>query len=227
MSTQNEKPIIFNSEMVRAILNGKKTQTRRVIKPQPEILNESSFGFPVSQYNKATNLKGNLWRYKTGKYRPHKNSASRQVISKPFSCPYGQVGDKLYVREAYRVCNMDIYRDQALMIHYYSDRVYKSVVVTNAEMKLWKARKKPFMKTPGRFMYKSLARIWLEITNIRVERVQDISESDCYKEGAIDPKLIPCSPYEIFAELWKSIYPGSWEVNPWVWVVEFKKINNE
>ncbi len=209
----SEHPILLNTEMVRAILNGKKTQTRRVIKPQP--------------LGKPTGIKvyGSI-----PKWRARYGYQVATGFDYEWNCPYGQVGDKLYVREAYRVCNMDIYRDQALMIHYYSDRVYKSVVVTNAEMKLWKARKKPFMKTPGRFMYKSLARIWLEITNIRVERVQDISETDALSEGVITGSSAMGHTFaakEHFMGLWRSIndkrgFGG--EVNPWCWCISFKKI---
>jgi hypothetical protein len=194
MAKQNEKPVIFNSEMVRAILDGRKKQTRRIIKPQPNY--QKRFGEPKAE------IKVNI--------------ANRK-------CPYGQVGDTLWVRESFRIPNMDFDKEQALMVHYYSDRSYCSVDITNDEMKLWKARKKPFAKTPGRFMYKSLARIFLEITNIRVERVQDISENDAEAEGTNCNRTYR----EDFKNLWDSINAKrgyDWDKNPWVWVVEFRKL---
>jgi len=93
--------------------------------------------------------------------------------------------------------------------------------ITKAEWDKWENRKSQFGKTPGRFMYKSLARIWLEITGVRVERVQEITQSDCISEG-ICPHL-PC----YFQKLWDSLNAKrgfGWDKNPWVRVIEFKKI---
>jgi hypothetical protein len=138
---------------------------------------------------------------------------------------------------------MDVDREQALMVHYYSDRTYNSVTLTDAEMEKWKARKKPFAKTSGRFMYRSLVRIWLEITNIRAEQVQKISEEDCYKEGLtendkyVEDRIktygeikeeyidVYSSMQDAFSLLWDSLHgKGAWHRNDWVWVREFKRI---
>ena len=206
-----EHSIIFSTEMVRAILDNRKSQTRRIIKPQPF---------------RDEGEKQWVYRYPSRKKEclkfPDATSALKDI------CPYGRVGDTLWVREAFRVPNMDIDREQSLMVHYYSDWSYKSVVMTVAEMKLWKARKKPFSKTSGRFMYKSLARIFLEITNIRVERVQDINLADIKAEGlSIDKKFQETK--DAWIKLWDSINAKrgyGWDKNSWCWVIEFKKGND-
>ena len=175
----NEYPILFNTEMVRAILAGKKTQTRRVMKPQPD--------------ETKARWTGERWEFHMGYPIGHD-------VPK---CPYGKPGDKLWVRETW--CP-----------NYYSDgRVgYKAdwrnpLPEVVAETK-WK---------PSIFMPKSAARIWLEIVDVRVERVRSITSTDAIAEGInIDT--------ENFHELWNSINAKrgfGWDVNPWVWVVEFSK----
>lgn len=201
-----EHPILLSTEGVRAILDGRKTQTRRIIKFESLPTWEIDCLVRNAVYFRLIN-------------RP-------DIASHRVECPYGQVGDRLYIKESYRVCNMDMDRKQALMVHYYSDRTYESVVITNAEMKLWKARKKPFAKTSGRFMYKSLARIFLEITNIRVERAQEINLADIKAEGlSIDRKFQETK--DAWINLWDSINAKrgyGWDKNPFAWVVEFKQL---
>ncbi len=171
-----EYPILFNTEMVRAILNDTKTQTRRVVKPKPD-------------YQACT---GDL--FKDGEY---------------IKCPYGKAGDRLWVRETFGFINETC------------GIVYKANGC-NSIVPKWK---------PSIFMPRKLSRITLEITDIRVERVQEITEADAKAEGVI-PKI----PYESkftyyyrfpFVILWDSINEKrgfGWGENPWVWVVEFKRL---
>lgn len=175
-----EHPIIFSGEMVRATLDGRKTQTRRIIKPQPADM-------------KPLGPNGSLYPYRIGKKIP---DMGNHRVWEPIKCPYGKVGDRLWVKESYRVCNRDFDKQQSVMVHYYSDKSYHSIKLTDSEWYLWTHRKKPFMKTSGRFMYKSLARIWLEVTNIRVVRVWDSINT---KRGF------------------------GWSENPFVWVIKFGK----
>lgn len=180
-----DRPIIFNSEMVRAILDDRKTQTRRVIKPQPY---RDDRGW--------LHWKGKVW-----------------VLPMQDMCafnPYGLVGNRLWVREAFNDWDG---------VHIRKPRyraTEENYINTN-----WK---------PSIHMPKLYTRLWLEITGIRVERVQDISEEDCHKEGV---NFLHTDMEEggaiknYFSSLWDSINAKrgySWESNPWVWVIEFRKV---
>lgn len=225
----SERPMIFNSEMVRAILDGRKTQTRRVIKPQPKF-----------KYHKVCNKE--VWCWK--QYVWGKDGLSPNVLSIGSNCPYGKVGDVLWVKEKYRVASLVSSNCDGTTTFdiQFADDSYKRV-----------SEIEPSSKPAGRwyssiFMPKWATRIWLEITGIRVERVQDISEKDAKAEGIKPyPNDIPitvqgigagCEGYiaEVgkltkhklaFCELWDSINAKrgfGWDKNPWVWVIEFKRI---
>jgi len=104
--------------------------------------------------------------------------------------------------------------------------IFEGKRLTDAEWKKFSKRKRKYARTSGRFMYKSLARIFLEITNIRVERVQDISEDDC-KSEAIPKAYGILKPKVGFARIWDEINAKrgyGWDKNPWVWVIEFKRL---
>lgn len=173
-----ERPILFSGEMVLAILDGRKTMTRRVVKPQPE---------PDTDC-------------------PH--HVGTGIERKARICPYGKPGDRLWVRETF--CS---FPDGNIF--------YRADNDERAPMKGWK---------PSIFMPRALSRITLEIKNVRVERLQDISENDAKAEGTDGERYLGqgfdhCVYREAFRTLWESINgPGSWESNPWVWVVEFKQI---
>lgn len=212
--TTTERPILFSGPMVRAILEGSKTQTRRVIKPQPEF----SFGcwYPCKGHKKA------LY------YADH--AQFRGAMPKEFS-PYGKPGDRLWVRETWadmaELTNGDygrmaIYRDDNIE-RYGNEDEY--VDVTAASM-LWR---------PSTHMPRWASRITLEITGIRVERLQEISGKDVLAEGVDNGKSNPTMGirYEnmqrmAFQELWQSTYGNrqfyAWSDNPWVFVIEFKRI---
>lgn len=195
-----ERPILFNGAMVRAVLDGSKTQTRRVMKQPPCFVNGEV---------------GNV-------------------------CPYGSIGDRLWVRETF-VQGWDIepvtdclmqfddegnelpkktwYRATDSHIHWSDDDGWETNVP-------WK---------PSIHMPRLASRITLEVTGVRAERLQDISQSDARAEGAppSHPSIDVVSrkfgyadfPRSWFGQLWEQINgDGSWDENPWVWVVEFRRL---
>ncbi len=207
MPTQKETGLICTGENVRRILAGIKSQTRRVVKPQPEYreylgqdaLYDEDYGYVGVKNSK-------IFEY----------------------CPYGKVGDRLWVRESFQIEDYT-FRRNCVGGKYLADNKEFWTEVYLREYDLIKNRKFPLRATSGRFMYKSLARIWLEITGVRVERAQDISESDAVAEG-IDKDLLPCSPYELFANLWDSINAKrgyGWDTNCWVWIIEFRQLQEQ
>ena len=206
-----ERGMIFNAEMVRALLSGRKTQTRRIIKPQPE----------------AT-LSGSL----SGKWlsRPLNGLLLPKIEDIAIHCPFGVVGDRIWVRETFQGPLFDY----DLMDSYCKDPtpfekpefcVYKADGVPAPEFYdaddelhcCWR---------PSIHMPRWASRILLEITNVRVERLKSISDGDAIREGCstADMKSGDCVA-DVFARLWASIYGDeSWNSNPWVWVIDFKRI---
>lgn len=187
-----ERPILFSTPMVQAILSGRKLQTRRIVKDYMLQNNEDP---EIEEFLKVTVL----------------------------NCPYGKVGDLLWVRET--IMNHKWIGE----FHYKADKDNSFI----KEMKGW------FI--PSIHMPKEAARIWLEITDIKVERLKDISEEDAIAEGveriadgfknyAKIPKLISTlqcfdKAYYSYLSLWESINGfESSELNPWVWVITFKRV---
>ena len=204
-----ERPILFSGPMVRAILNGTKTQTRRVVKPQPRRM----MGGWVRMFN--------VWMF------PNVCPVYRM------KCPYGVPGDRLWVREAWRTT-------EGL------DHVKPSNLVPGApilyEADIWNdGFPYGFPKgklRPSIFLLRWASRILLEITSVRVERVQDITEEDAKAEGIkhgmdavyasalLEDKPL-CPARREFMLLWDTLNAKrgfGWDENPWVWVVTFKKI---
>lgn len=231
-----ERQILFSAPMVRAILDGRKTQTRRVIKTQPKgDFWRSSFDFIRHILQWTTVIEPvSTW--------PHK----------PVKCPYGQVGDRLWVRETCRAKELsdvearqravdlgDEYPEYGLDgVEYLADYFFRPIENTQEASQRWcdlnAYRGKQGATVPPIHMPRWASRITLEIVSIRVERLQEISEADAIAEGCpgfyapmhpdqgqTDGQL----PHQEFAALWESINgAGSWDANPWVWVVEFKKV---
>jgi len=226
-----EHPILFNSDMVRAILEGRKTQTRRIIKPQPWV-RRTAIKLTLAYHICDDPILADVW------YLSDQNGDTSPLGK----CPYGKPGDVLVVKEGYRIRSCVSRGKNSVVRGYYTadDRRFK-IQLTDAEYSRWNARKKPFDRTPGRFMYKSLARLKPVVKSVRVERVQDISEADCIAEGIEESTVhgLPAfylydgrahwtaDPRESFQTIWDFINAKrgyGWDKNPWVWVIEFERL---
>lgn len=204
-----ERPILFSAPMVSALLAGTKTQTRRVVKPtrgRPiDFLGGGPIGGP--EWNNPE-----CWGYE------HHDSATWVLLRSrgepddaQYPCPYGQPGDQLWVRETF-----------AEGIHQMADVNHWAYAADHfgAQQRLgdrW---------TPSIHMPRWASRITLEITSMRVERLQDISVADAIAEGCPGGEHGDrYAALEQYRALWESINgPGSWDANPWVWVVEFRRL---
>jgi hypothetical protein len=192
--TAKERPILFSAPMVRGLLDGSKTQTRRAAK--------------LTDGGHVKEPRGHR------RWHPGDPNATQ-------ACPHGQPGDRLWVREAFRTTSRH-------------DPIKPSSLPANL---------RPGKYRPGMFMPRAASRITLEITSVRVERLQDISEADALAEGIkinVDSTGRPmvrisgkCPPVAYikdnslaaaeYASLWDTINgPGSWAANPWVWAIDFK-----
>ncbi|MGM8373424.1 hypothetical protein ACS6F6_07590 [Enterobacter hormaechei subsp. steigerwaltii] len=215
-----ERGMIFNGEMVRAILDGRKTQTRRIMKVQPDTpefglrrIIESSIANEIGMY---------FWS--------QEDARGIKARSKQFSCPYGDVGDRIWVRETFQGPLFDFEEMEA-----YQDDSSK---FKRPEFCVYKADGKPAPEffdadenlhccwRPSIHMPRWASRITLEITGVRVEQLNDISEEDARSEGISGSSARDVK--EAYAALWRSIYGSdSWRANPWVWVIEFKRIEGD
>ena len=221
-----ERPILFNAEMVKAILAGKKTQTRRLVKPQPAPL-------PGTPGHAIVDLSdGNATDHWGWLYGDEPNTCHVESMR----CPFGKPGSLLCIKEAFRfparvdnhsptwVGNESVVRGHAepwSPIHYEADGHRVDWTDEAGE--------------PGRlrdvlYMPHWASRLSLLVTDVRVERLQDISGDDIVAEG-IDGDFPPLLRGNIlhakFAELWESVYGkrATWASNPWLWVVSFKVVS--
>ena len=220
-----ERPILFSAPMVRAILAGTKTQTRRVVKPVGD-----DDGFVLLDHGNG------YWPYRSddgeSSFHTVKRGGKEYLDETPHACPYGQPGDRLWVRETFSwPRHQDGYAPSLWHsmdeIWYWADG--------NPDDGDW-TRPRPSIHMP-RFA----SRIDLEITGVRVERLADISEADAIAEGIYkdpDDEIPFNGPYypentdsqgywtarDAYCELWESLNgTGSWAANPWVWVIEFRR----
>lgn len=241
-----ERPILFSAPMVRALLADTKTQTRRVVK-SIELARGEARGVRVAPntfcYLDFDGVPGLSWRpfggSQTVPYPPEKVAAA---------CPYGERGDQLWVKETFAPCAAPALKGH---VHYRADGAVGLRQQTNGGDSWWArsghtlglAEKTlhgvwvgpPKKWKPSIFMTRKASRITLEVTGVRVERLQAISETDAMAEG------IACTnehrwglaatgrehnaPTHAFRALWESINGAdSWAANPWVWVVEFKRV---
>lgn len=196
-----ERPILFSAPMVRALLAGTKTQTRRIVKRQPDWV---------------------AWGRKMGEKHPTPMFRIGDQIVEAH-CPYGKPGDRLWVRETWGFHEPGIpaYRASA----------------TEDQLRFYRWR-------PSIYMPRQYSRITLNVAGVRIERLQAISVADAIAEGLLRhvgeietwwgngtegerPTHNACrwlSPVECYRDLWQSINgPSSWDANPWVWVVEFRR----
>lgn len=214
MSQAKERPILFSGHMVRAILNGQKTVTRREIKPSMRSA-DSSFELHLQE--------DESWR---PMHTFDESCLDAKGTEHPIVCPYGQPGDRLWVREAWladaqldSIAPRDLSQGEPIM--YPADG---SVRQTGCAM-ISQGRGRPSIHMP-----RWASRILLEITAVRVELLQDISEEQAEAEGVGFLRRAPdadetLTAAQLFECLWSSINGDeSWNSNPWVWVVEFKRI---
>lgn len=215
-----ERPILFSGPMVRALLAGTKTQTRRVCKPAATLSAVVEVPDPLER--------GQVYN---GSHFGDEDGEAQ------FACPYGGRGERLWVREAF--CKIIGQSGGWIETDYRATYTHGFRLGDSLGIrKKW---------TPSIHMPRDASRITLEITGVRVERLQDINEADAIAEGieraddffgcrcwrAYDePKgsdvVFPDDPIGSYASLWMSINgPGSWDANPWVWVLEFRRINSK
>lgn len=207
----NVNPILFNTEMVRSILDGRKTVTRRVIKPQPK---------SKLCYTFAGSHKKDIGRWEYPSKTAHEfwgeefkltDDIAEEELKKKWNPPY-HADDILYVRETWA-------QAAAHTFFYRADKTIQNI--------LWR---------PSIHMPKEAARIFLKVTSVRVERLQDIDDEQAKEEGAnwrngknvgFEEKMRR-SAVERFAEIWNATIKKSdldrygWNANPWVWVIEFE-----
>lgn len=205
-----ERPIIFGSPMIRALLDDKKTQTRRIVKPQP-----------IKQHHIGYLSRGaGVW--KAGYYvLTHYAS----TVSGPLACPYGQPGDRLWVRETHALrLDVNVKSDPEKAKQYC---LYRADEAGNpADEMNWHDYGGKW-RSPI-FMPREVSRITLEVVSVRVERLQEISEADARTEGVCESHLDDgVSARPSFGRGWDSINARrgfGWNKNPWVFVVEFRRV---
>lgn len=219
-----ERPIIFNAPMVRAILDGRKTQTRRIVKQVPRW---QHCGLDIMEWGLSA-----CYTEKDGRHWLDIQTDVDDNSHEEIFCPYGQPGDRLWVRETWAENLVLPLEDRPGGNWIYrADDKYTSTWRPSIHMPRWASR------------------ITLEIASIRVERLQEMRRDDAFREGVehvnpynVTPGLLPgmpaCfknyqkkdgwftgDPVSSFMSLWESINgSGSWNANPWVWVIEFREI---
>lgn len=189
------KPILFNTEMVRAILNGWKTCTRRLV---------SSRQFLGMLPDKCKNAApDDFLKGKRMTFKPYCDMTDAELIMTAYKAPY-EPGNILYVRETWKKAPNGYY--------YYEDWQRNDI----ADVTKWK---------PSIYMPKDAARIWLKVTDVRVERLQDMTDDDAEAEGCFDYTSTALG----FFDVWDSTIKKSdldrygWNANPWVWVIKFER----
>ena len=243
-----ERGMIFNGEMVRAILDGRKTQTRRIMKlqPKPSKSRPGDFWFSSKKLESMVHVSD---------LAPGNSPiADYHLFIQEHCCPFGAVGDRIWVRETWGVVSHELDEDgrirpwtpdrPATVIHEmpFGNGYYSGHAIYAADgdftwgdddgyedgRSCWK---------PSIHMPRAASRILLEITDVRVERLNAISEEDARAEGVAKLRGGFWKHYQpgwtqhqlsargSFVTLWKSIYGDeSWNSNPWVWVIEFKRV---
>ena len=232
-----ERPILFSAPMVRAMLSGTKTQTRRVVSKATMFGNKTQdtegFRPTIIEASDAGNLK---WQWA--------NPKTWSFASWPHNLPYGQPGDRLWVRETWKTTlhapgyenhnDPEDFQEGVATIAYQAGGDFKTVDDLDAKGDE-EARRGTLSWKPSIHMPRWASRFTLEVTSVRVERLQDISEADAKSEGIewafgqwknyTDPAVVCQKPVSSYRTLWESINgPGSWDANPWVWVVEFRRV---
>jgi len=207
-----EKPVLMNSEMVRAILAGQKTQTRLIINPQPVHVDGGYFWPGRNTYKIAWAAEDSAASQLPGfKVEPPTDWLVENA------CPFGKPGNRLWVRETF--AEFPELGEAPSGIGYKADLDHCGQVPVGNVLRTWdKVPAKPSIHMP-----RWACRILLEITDIKVERIRDISVEDALAEG-MNPFESEFPVRMMFEDLWHETYPGSWGRNDWVWVIEFKRV---
>ena len=211
-----ERPILFSAPMVRALLAGQKTQTRRMVKCR--------YPWEIQEDDD-----GKLWPW-------HPDYVTGGEWDGWVDCPYGQPGDRLWVRETFSPDFANHYPFDQFWYAADNDRQLE-IEILNGVRGIFSPESNvhvPFRWRPSIHMPRAASRILLEIVSVRVERLQDISEADALAEGvkSCEAELDTVGNWycheELYSMLWTKIngWEGysSWNANPWVWVVEFRRI---
>lgn len=193
--TVKERPILFSAPMVRAILDGKKTQTRRIVKPQPE-----------------------------GAWAAPGKTAS----------PYGVPGDRLWVRETFALVDQEAHGDIPCLLY---EEEFAGPYQRGEPTPIRPTGFERFGRVPSIFMPRWASRLTLDITEVRVQQLQEIGFDDARAEGAdpnfreqVDPCDAGCTGIHYgelwhYQRIWESINgKGSWDSNPWVWAITFARL---
>ncbi len=206
------KPILFNTEMVRANLDGRKTCTRRLVDPR------QFMGMLPDRCKNAT--PDEFLKNKRMMFKPYCDMTDAELIMTAYKEPY-QPGDILYVRETW--CALPV--NEAGHIRGHSVYYYKADGDLRPEG--WRGKWKPSIHMP-----KEAARIWLKVTDVRVERLHEITVDGIRNEG-LSSVAVHAGDMEIATEEWKllwnstikksDLYRYGWDANPWVWVIEFER----
>ncbi|XJD15577.1 hypothetical protein V1591_16825 [Enterobacter roggenkampii] len=228
-----EYGMIFNGEMVRAILDGRKTQTRRVMKVQP------SDGFHPTHNGYDLDLNAHWYTPgvvdKNGYLQPAKKDVFGVADeNEGYTCPFGAVGDRIWVREAFQgpLVSEEFLEEYRAYPAKFENPEYCEYAADGGPRPEYCDLDDNLRHgwRPSIHMPRWASRLTLEITSVRVERLRDLSEDDAKSEGITPPSggVLPGWEYRInFRELWMSIYGSdNWEANPWVWVIEFKVVPN-
>ncbi|EPV7649003.1 hypothetical protein UXP11_14970 [Enterobacter hormaechei] len=225
--------MIFNGEMARAILDGRKTQTRRIMKIQP------SDGFHPTHNGYDLDLNAHWYTPgvvdKNGYLQPAKKDVFGVADeNEGYTCPFGAVGDRIWVREAFQgpLVSEELLEEYRAYPEKFENPEYCEYAADGGPRPEYCDLDDNLRHgwRPSIHMPRWASRLTLEITSVRVERLRDLSEDDAKSEGITPPSggVLPGWEYRInFRELWMSIYGSdNWEANPWVWVIEFKVVPN-
>ena len=202
------RPILFNGEMVRAILEGRKTVTRRVIKGADESMYAGMCGLGPGLFDRNTGI-----RVKESYYR---------------------LGDILYVRETWGIANLDYDDKKVFIIYRTGNEQENGICVTLPNEKFEKIYESMAGNSPdwhpSIHIPKEAARIWLKVTDVRAERLHNLTNRDAKKEGVtVETDNSGIAHRAAFMRLWDSTIKKSdigtygWNANPWVWVIEFER----
>lgn len=242
-----ERPILFSGPMVRAILEGRKTQTRRIVKPMSGMQKEWLDSDMINSVPHGDMMAGGWQMHHPLAGTRHKFNG--RIVDEPYNsplgwirCPYGQPGDRLWVREEhFRFGHWEpvsgVRTKGGRQKWKFVADTHEILFASPESFRKGRHHKDPatpaWHKRLARFMPRAASRITLEITVVRVERLNGISEANAKAEGATPtvPIYGDCGGYpheghrDGFRSLWESINgEGSWAANPWVWVIEFRRL---